>query len=118
MPEQIQTFLEYASEVMSLFAVAVIVIGFLRATGRYTLEFRKTTLERNFGRFKVELGHAMTLALEILVLADVIDSIVATPTVRSLSELAFLVVLRTVLSWTLGLTTEGRWPWQEERAHA
>ena len=32
------------------------------------------------------------------------------------AALGFLVVLRTILSWTLTLEVEGRWPWQPARA--
>jgi len=66
----------------------------------------------------------LTLGLEILVLADVIETITVKPTFQSLSVLAFLVVVRTIVSWTLILETEGHWPWQSsgeddvEQAHA
>ena len=121
MPEQILELLEKASHVISLFAVLLIVIGFLRATIRYVKRWRSEAAERNFVQFKIDLGHALTLVLEVLVLADVIDTIVVTPTFQSLGVLAFLVVVRTIMSWTLFLETEGRWPWQtpeEEKAHA
>ena len=62
--------------------------------------------------FKVELGSALLLGLEILVLADVIDTITVPQTFVSLAFLASIVILRTVVSWTLTLETEGRWPWQ------
>ncbi len=52
------------------------------------------------------------LGLEILVVADVIETITTKPTFRSLAALAFLVAIRTVFSWTLFLEVEGRWPWQ------
>ena len=45
----------------------------------------------------------------------VIETITVTPTFESLSHLAAVVVLRTAVSWTLTLETEGRWPWQPPR---
>lgn len=120
MSEHILKFLEYAGAAISLVAVAVIVVGFALAAVRYAIRFRTVTLEDNFKRFKIELGGALTLGLEILVLADVIETITVKPTFLSLSILASLVVVRTIMSWTLALETEGRWPWQseEERANA
>ena len=121
MTEQILGYLEQAGAVISLAAVAVIVAGFALASGRYAIRWRHSALDRNFLQFKVDLGHALTLALEILVLADVVETITVTPTYRSLAVLAFLVVVRTIVSWTLVLETEGRWPWQapaEDEAHA
>jgi uncharacterized membrane protein len=105
--------LEKASHVISLFAVGVIVVGFVRAAIRYAAHWRSEKIERNFSQFKVDLGRALTLALEILVLADVIETITVTPTYQLLSVLAFLVVVRTIMSWTLFLEIEGHWPWQE-----
>jgi len=112
MAEQILEFLEHANAVINLFAVAVIVVGFALSAGRYALQFQKVALDENFKQFKIDLGRALTLALEILVLADVIESITVGPTFKSLAFLGFLVVARTVMSWTLALEIEGHWPWQ------
>jgi len=95
--------------------------GFALAAGRYARRWSSLTRERNFHRFKIDLAHALTLGLEILVVADVIETIVVKPTFRSLAVLASLVVVRTIVSWTLTLQIEGHWPWQgesEEQANA
>jgi uncharacterized membrane protein len=121
MSEQVLTYLEQSSTVISLFAVVVIVAGFALAAGRYALRWRNVTLDRNFERFRIDMGHALTLGLEILVLADVIESIAVKPTFQSMAVLGFLVVVRTIVSWTLSLETEGHWPWQasvEDEANA
>jgi uncharacterized membrane protein len=110
--ELILEYLEKAGIAISLFAVAVIIAGFAIAAWRYARRFRDTTQENNFNLFKVELGGALLLGLEILVLADVIETITVTPTFLSLAILAVIVVIRTAVSWTLTLETEGRWPWQ------
>lgn len=112
MIEQILEFLEKATAAINLVAVAVIVVGFAVAAWRYGRRFRETTHEKNFNLFKVELGGALLLGLEILVLADVIETITVTPTFLSLAFLAGIVVVRTAMSWALTLETEGRWPWQ------
>ncbi len=110
--EQILEYLEKAGIVISLVAVAVIIVGFTIAAWRYARRFRDTTQEANFNVFKIELGGILLLGLEILVLADVIETITVTPTFLSLAILAVIVVIRTAVSWTLTLETEGRWPWQ------
>jgi uncharacterized membrane protein len=116
--EQILKYLEYAGSAISLVAVAVIVVGFALAAGRYAIRFRELKPEKDFREFKVGLGSSLTLGLEILVLADVIETITVSPSYQSLMVLAFLVVVRTVVSWTLGLEIEGRWPWQPELEEA
>ena len=112
MAEEILGYLEQASFAISLFAVAVIIIGFAVAAWRYACRFRKSTLEENFNHFKRELGGALLLGLEILILADVIETITVPPSFQSLALLATIVVVRTAVSWTLMVQTEGRWPWQ------
>ena len=112
MLEQILEYLEHASGVINLFAVAVIVVGFAMALGRYAIQYKKLGPEADFARFKIGLGRALTLGLEILVVADVIETITVEPNFTSLGVLAFLVMLRTLVSWTLALEIEGRWPWQ------
>jgi len=114
MSEPIFEFLEKTGHAISLFAVALIIGGFLLAAVRYARRYRATALDPNFQTFKIELGRTLTLGLEILVLADVIDTITVEPTYQSLGFLAFLVVARTVVSWTLSLEIEGHWPWQSQ----
>jgi len=99
---------------MSLFAVAVMIVGFVLAAKRYFAQFNSLSKDENFIQFKIGLGRALILGLEILVVADVIETITAEKTFKSLAVLAVLVVVRTIVSWTLALQTEGRWPWQEE----
>ncbi len=110
--EQILEYLEKADIVISLFGVAVIIVGFALSAWHYARRFREMTQENNFNLFKVELGGALLLGLEILILAEVIETITVTPTLRSLAILAAIIVVRTAVSWNLTLTTEGCWPWQ------
>jgi uncharacterized membrane protein len=104
--------LDLAAQTINLSGVVVIVGGFLLATGRYIAEYRQLGPAQVFSQFKIRLGQALMLGLEILVVADVIETITTKPTFNSLALLAFLVALRTIVSWTLFLEVEGRWPWQ------
>ena len=124
MTETILGLLEKAGLAINLFAVAVIVGGFVLAAVRYSRRFRAESLETNFQEFKIELGRALLLGLEILVLGDVIETITVEPTFQSLGFLGFLVIARTAVSWSLSLEVEGHWPWQSspepegEQTHA
>ncbi len=115
MLEQIINFLEQADFFISLFAVVVIVVGFVIAAARYTIRFHKIKPEKDFVQFKIDLGKALMLGLEILVLSDVIETIIVPPTYQTLGGFALLVILRTFVSWTLSLEVEGHWPWQQEK---
>ena len=112
MTETLLHFLEQSSHAISLVGVVVIVGGFVAAAAQYATGFRRLGPVPAFGAFKVALGRALLLGLEILVVADVIETITVEPTLVSLTMLAALVILRTIVSWTLTLEVEGRWPWQ------
>lgn len=110
--EQILALLEQAGGAISLAGVVVIAGGFLLAGGTYVANLRRLDLEKSFGRFKVDLGRALLLGLEILVLADIIETITVKQTFSSLFILLGIVIIRTAVSWTLTLEVEGHWPWQ------
>lgn len=116
MYEVIRHLLEIGATVIEGLAAAVIVIGFVLALYRYFSRWTTEDREAGFYRLRGELGRALLIALEMLVVADVIDTIVTEVTFQSLSVLALLVVLRTFLSWSLALQVEGKWPWQLEEA--
>lgn len=112
MLDQILEVLEYASGLINLFAVLVIIFGLAWALGRYAIQLKSLGREADFAQFKIWLARPLTLGLEILVLADVIETITVKPSLKSLAFLALLVLVRTLLSWTLSMEVEGRWPWQ------
>lgn len=114
MIEEFRELLEQGAAVIEGLAALVIVIGFVYALYRYFSRWKAEDRETGFHRLLGELGRALLVALEMLVVADVVDSIVTEVTVESLSVLALLALLRTLLSWSLALQVEGKWPWQPE----
>lgn len=98
---------------LDIFGVLVIVGGIAWAT--YWFARRHSGIE-HVERFKIRIGRALLLGLEILVAADIIKTIAVEPTQTGLLVLGGLVVLRTFLSWSLFLEIEGRWPWQTRGA--
>lgn len=61
---------------------------------------------------EIGLGRAILLGLEFLVAGDIIRTVAISPTISSVGVLAVIVLIRTVLSATLTVEIEGRWPWQ------
>jgi uncharacterized membrane protein len=60
------------------------------------------------------IAKVLQTGLEFLVAADIIRTVIVKPNLEEVLVLALLVVIRTFLSWTLTLESEGRWPWQPE----
>lgn len=121
MIEHLLEIMEQAGHTLSLFSVTVIIGSFVFCAWRYARDYRKLDLGENFKRFKIELGSGLLLGLEILVLADVIETLTVEQSYSSLAILGSIVIIRTAVSWTLTLEVEGCWPWQsidEEQENA
>lgn len=64
------------------------------------------------------LGRVLLLGIEVLVAADIIHTVATEVTLTGVAELAGIVAIRTFLSWSIELETEGRWPWRAGGEHA
>jgi uncharacterized membrane protein len=61
---------------------------------------------------KIFIGRGLQLGLEFLVAADVISTVTVEPTMEKILSLGLLIVVRTLLSWSIAVEVEGCWPWQ------
>ena len=52
------------------------------------------------------------MGLEFLVAGDIIRTVVVSHTLTDISSLGLLVLIRTVLVFTMHLELHGHWPWQ------
>jgi uncharacterized membrane protein len=59
-------------------------------------------------------GQALLLALEVLVAADVVQTVAVDLTLDSVATLGLLVIVRTVLSLSLAAELEGFLPWRKQ----
>ncbi len=106
--------IEYIATALEIAGVAVIAGAFIYAGVRALLHFSQRG-EGAFERLKIFIGRALQLGLEFLVAADIIRTVIITPTRESILSLGLLIVIRTVLSWSITVEIEGCWPWQVAR---
>ena len=104
--------LERVGQVVDAAGVVVIVVGILLASVATALR-RWRREPGTYESYRRLLGRSILLGLEILVAADIIRTVAVTPTVRSVTVLAVIVLIRTFLSFSLELEITGRWPWQK-----
>ncbi len=96
---------------------AIIVVGVLAATVRYGLALLAgQDGDAAYHGYRSGLGRSILLGLEVLVAADIINTVAIEPTLQSLAVLAGIVLIRTFLSFSLEVEIEGRWPWQRRDA--
>ena len=58
------------------------------------------------------MGRTILLSLEILVAADLIRTVAVDPSLENVGALALIVLIRTILSFSLDIEIEGRLPWR------
>ena len=113
---QLQNFINTIGDIGDLCGVLIIAIGF--AWG--AVQFMRATLAgdgaKGYAGFRMQLVRALLLGLEVLVASDIIRTVAISPSLNSVGILAAIVLIRTFLSWSLILESEGRWPWQPAKA--
>ena len=61
-----------------------------------------------------DVGRAILLGLEVLIIADIVQTITIDPTLESALTLALIVLVRTFLSFSLEVELDGVVPWRKE----
>ncbi|HEX8642056.1 MAG TPA: DUF1622 domain-containing protein [Allosphingosinicella sp.] len=105
------------TRIVEIAGIAVILIGALAAgfiLGRDLVR----GAAGSYKRVRSNLGRSILLGLELLVAADIINTVAIEPTMESLAVLAGIVAIRTFLSFALEVEIEGRWPWQNRGEEA
>jgi uncharacterized membrane protein len=103
-----------AARLVELTGVAVLLLGALLAAAAFARRLvRRASFQDGYRALRADLGRAILLGLELLVIADIIGTVAIEPTLQNLGVLAVIVVIRTFLSFALELEVSGRWPWQQ-----
>ena len=69
----------------------------------------------SYAALRRNLGRSILLGLEVLILADIVRTIIVTPTLTSVAVLGMIVLVRVVLSFTLEVEIDGAWPWSRRQ---
>jgi uncharacterized membrane protein len=110
-------FVVAAARVVEFTGVFVLLLGALIATLAFARRLvRRVSLQDAYHALRADLGRAILLGLEFLVIADIIGTVAIEPTLQNLGVLAVIVAIRTLLSFALELEVSGRWPWQRPAA--
>ncbi len=93
--------------------IGVIIVGLVAALAIYGRKLvLGTDRDAAFHALRSNLGRAILLGLELLVAADIINTVAVEPTVQSVLVLAGIVMIRTFLSFSLEIEIEGKLPWR------
>ena len=103
--------IELSSQGIQALAVVIIAVSIVFGSVRYLVQVTRR-VTGPYRAYKELLGRSLLLALELLVAADVIRTVLLDLTAKGMEILGALVVVRTFLSWSLVVELEGHWPWQ------
>ena len=108
--------MEDVGRAFEVVGVAIIVIG-----GAYGLIY--SALQQKTGRSwfddaRTHFGRPLILGLEVLVAADIIETVTVERTLESVAGLGLLVLVRVVLSFSLDIEIAGMVPWRRAEMEA
>jgi uncharacterized membrane protein len=103
-----------AVKAFEVLGVLILIVGGFMALVSCIIELtRGTAPSRAFDDVRASLGRAILLGLEILVVADIIRTIVVSPTLSSALTLGLIVVVRIALSFAIDVEVDGVAPWRK-----
>ena len=115
--EILKSYIGYITEIVEFIGVLTIFFGALYSLLRFLISIPKKE-SNNYTQLRQTLGKSILLGLEILIAADIMATVVTDPTIRSVSTLGLIILIRTFLSMSLQVELEGRFPWQKNTVKA
>lgn len=92
--------------------VAILVVGSLAAFVSAGLSLQRVGGRRAYEEARRNVGRAILLGLEFLIIADIVMTITVDATLESAAALGLIVLVRTFLSFSLEVELEGSLPWR------
>ncbi|MGA9162255.1 MAG: DUF1622 domain-containing protein [Actinomycetota bacterium] len=92
--------------------VAVLALGSILAFARFAVELFRGPFVEAYDGVRQGVGRAILLGLEILIIADIVQTITIDPTLESAITLGVIVLVRTFLSFSIEIELEGVVPWR------
>ncbi len=109
----VTAFFEIVAITFEVIGVGVMALGFVVALGS---RIRTWVVSRDgrtaFTTLRDSFGLVILLGLEVLVAADLVRTVTSTPSLTNALVLAIIVLIRTVLSFSLQIEIEGVAPWK------
>ena len=106
-----EDWMEHVVQGFEVVGVAILAIGSVVALVNASLPLVRG---RPFAykRARQDVGRAVLLGLEVLIIADIVQTITIDPTTESALVLGIIVLVRTFLSFSLEIELEGVAPWR------
>lgn len=101
------------AQIFEILAAIVILVGLFWSAGLSYRAWRRTHQGAvAYKTMRQSFGGSILLGLEILVAGDLVRTVAVYPTIENVGVLAIIVLIRTVLSFSLEIEIEGVPPWR------
>lgn len=107
--------MERVVQAFEVAGVAILALGSLVALVGAATAVARGERRSAYERARQDVGRAILLGLEVLIIADIVQTITIDPTLESALTLGLIVVVRTFLSFSLEIELDGRVPWRRAR---
>jgi len=104
--------MEWVARGVEVFGVVILVAGSLLAFVPFLRASLSGDRRAAYRPLRNDLGRAILLGLEILIVADIVQTITVDLTLVNAATLGVIVVVRTFLSFSLEIELEGVPPWR------
>jgi len=111
---QIKTYINQIADIVEIIGVLTIFVGILIALFSFIISKEKKNTQA-YIKLRQSIGKSILLGLEILIAADIMATVVTDPTFSSVSVLAVIVLIRTIMSLSLEVELQGKFPWQKNK---
>jgi uncharacterized membrane protein len=90
----------------------VLVVGSAVALASYLTSLAQGQPREAYERARQTVGRSILLGLEVLIIADIVQTITIDPTFENAGALGILVLVRTFLSVSIEVELDGSLPWR------
>jgi uncharacterized membrane protein len=109
---QIDEWMEHVVRGFEVAGVLILAIGSVWALASAVPVLLKRDAFAAYTRTRQRVGRSVLLGLEILIIADIVQTITIDSTLESAATLGVIVLVRTFLSFSLEIELEGIVPWR------
>jgi uncharacterized membrane protein len=103
--------MEFVVIAFEVAGITILAAGSLRALVTAGAAYARGERSGVYERARLQVGQAILLGLEVLIIADIIQTVTIDPTVESAVTLGIIVLVRTFLSFSLAIELDGVVPW-------
>jgi uncharacterized membrane protein len=107
--------MEWVVMAFEIAGITILAVGASRALILALVAWVSGDRTNLFQRARRQVGEAILLGLEVLIIADIVQTVTIDPTLESAATLGVIVLVRTFLSFSLEIELEGVVPWRRRR---